>query len=35
MKAIKTKLALDDALTKDLKSALDGIKKNFLSGLEK
>ena len=34
-KLIKTKLALDDALTKDIKKAMDTIKTNFLAELEK
>ena len=34
-KLIKTKLALDDALTKDIKKAMDTIKTNFLAELNK
>ena len=34
-KMIKTKLALDDKLTKDLKKAMDTIKTNFLAELNK
>ena len=35
IKTIKTKLALDDVITKDLKKAFDVIKVNFISGLNK
>ena len=34
-KSIKTKLALDDVLTKDIKIAMDTIKNNFLAELNK
>ena len=34
-KVIKTKLALDETLTKDIKKAMDTIKTNFLAELEK
>ena len=34
-KLIKTKLALDDSLTKDIKKAMNTIKTNFLSEIEK
>ena len=34
-KLIKTKLALDDKLTKDIKKAMDTIKTNFLAELKK
>ena len=35
IKTVKTKLALDDAITKDLKKAFDAIKANFITGLDK
>ena len=34
-KSIKTKLALDDALTKEIKKAMDVVKTNFLNNIEK
>ena len=34
-KLIKTKLALDDVLTKEIKKAIDAIKSNFLAEIEK
>ena len=35
VKAVKTKLALDDTLIKELEGALEEIKKDFITGLEK